>query len=150
MSSSKASPTMPAPSLAPGPSLLNIPNNWASRLDNVTCVYCGAAPDPSNPLTGHPHPAKRRPDFDPLAPCNHFVQSQPFFERFARLHEHDVFDQVVAYCGSQRGGPLGGADILLTDDNGDTHVFDFESFCYHHQTLTIGLCKHPHFAAVAA
>lgn len=134
MSSSKASPTMPAPSPASGPALVNIPNNKATRLENVTCVYCGAAPDPSNPLTGHLYPAK----------------SQPFFERFARLHEHEAFDQVVAYCGSQRGGPLGDADILLTHDNGDTHVLAFESFCYHHQTLTIGLCKHPHFAAVAA
>lgn len=31
--------------------LQNLPNNKATRLDNVTCVYCGGAADPSNPLT---------------------------------------------------------------------------------------------------
>ena len=55
-----------------------------------------------------------------------------------------------AYRVLQRRDPLGSADILLTDENGDTHVFACGSFCYHHQSLTIGLYKHPHFAAVAA
>lgn len=49
-----------------------------------------------------------------------------------------------------RGGPLGGVDILLTAENNDTQVFAFESICYHPQAHIIGLCKHPHSAAVAS
>jgi hypothetical protein len=100
-------------------------------------------------ITGHPHPAKRLADFDPAAPCKHFVQSVPFSQQFANVREGDVFDQIVEYCGPQRGGSLGGDDILLVDDNGDAHVFTFETFCYHHNTLTIGLYKQPHRVAVA-
>jgi hypothetical protein len=33
-----------------------------------------------------------------------------------------------SYCGSQSGGPLGCAELILTDDNGDEHIFAFETF----------------------
>lgn len=49
MSATKVPPPKPAP--APGPALHNIPNNRATRLDNVSCVYCGVEADPSNRLT---------------------------------------------------------------------------------------------------
>lgn len=92
-------------------------------------------------ITGHPHPAMRKPDFDPRAPCRHFVQSSVFAAMFSRTSEGAVFDEIVAYCGRQRGGTLGAADILLTDDNGDGHRFEFESFCYHHSTLSLGIYR---------
>lgn len=115
------------------------------------CIeYWGAEAPMVGLITGHPHPAKRRADFDPAVPCKHFVQSVPFSQRFAKVHEGHVFDQIVTYCGSQRGGSLGGDDILLVDDNGDAHVFAFETFCYYHHTLTIGIYKQPHKLAVAA
>jgi hypothetical protein len=87
-------------------------------------------------ITGHPQPSMRKADFDPDEPCKHFVQSPPFAAIFSQISESDVFDQIVRYCGSQRGGSLGVSEILLTDDNGDGHRFEFESFCYHYQTLT--------------
>jgi hypothetical protein len=31
--------------------LQNLPNNKATRLDNISCIYCGGAPDRANPLT---------------------------------------------------------------------------------------------------
>ena len=90
-------------------------------------------------ITGHPHPSMRKADFDPASPCKHFVQSAMFAGMFSRINETAVFDEIAGYCGSQRGGTLGGADVFLTDDNGDAHRFVFESFCYHHQTLTLGI-----------
>ena len=92
-------------------------------------------------ITGHPHAAMRKPDFNAAQPCKHFVQSAVFASRFSTTSEIEVFDRIVEYCGSQRGGSLGAAEIVLLDDNGDAHCFEFESFCYHHQTLTLGIYK---------
>ncbi|QNP45672.1 DUF955 domain-containing protein [Sphingomonas sediminicola] len=94
-------------------------------------------------ITGHPHPSMRKADFDPDEPCKHFVQSPPFAAMFSKISESDVFDRIVEYCGRQRGGSLGAAEILLTDDNGNDHRFEFESFCYHYQTLTLGIYSGP-------
>src|SRR3546814_871943 len=74
-------------------------------------------------ITAHPHPDRRPADFDPNAPCKHFIQSPAFAARYSKLPEADVFDQVVEYCRSNRGGPLGSAEVVLTDDNGEEHVF---------------------------
>jgi len=92
-------------------------------------------------ITGHPHPSMRKMDFDPEQPCKHFIQSSVFAAMFSKISESEVFDQIVEYCGRQRGGSLGAAEILLTDDNGNSHSFEFESFCYHHQTLTLGIYR---------
>src|SRR3546814_6960440 len=78
-------------------------------------------------ITAHPHPDRRPADFDPNAPCKHFIQSPAFAARYSKLPEADVFDQVVEYCRSNRGGPLGSAEVVLTDDNGEEHVFWFRS-----------------------
>ncbi len=94
-------------------------------------------------ITGHPHPSMRKIDFDPQEPCKHFIQSPIFAAMFSKISETEVFDQIVGYCGRQRGGSLGAAEVLLTDDNGDGHRFEFESFCYHYQTLTLGICCGP-------
>ena len=101
-------------------------------------------------ITDHPHPGRRKPDFDPKEPCKHFIQSLAFETKFANVPESAVFDQVVEYCSNKRGGPLGESDILLMDDNGEHHVFQFESFHYSHQTLTIGVHVEPRRTLVAA
>jgi len=95
-------------------------------------------------ITGHPHPIMRKPDFDPSDPCKHFVQSGPFSKWFSKTRETTVFDKIVSYCGRQRGGKLGGKEVILVDDNGGSHVFEFESFCYHYQTLTLGIYRREH------
>ena len=88
-------------------------------------------------VTAHPMIEHRKPDFDPDAPCRHFIQSTIFAEQYSSLKETTVFDEIVEYAHGGKGGPLGDADVLLTDDNGDPHVFEFESFSFHHYTLTI-------------
>ena len=100
-------------------------------------------------VTGHPHPARRKPDFDPANPCRYCVESPPFRERFGVLQEADLFQAIASYCGAQGGGGLGEAEIVLHDRNGDPHVFAFETFFNRHQALTLGywLRVSPNFVA---
>ena len=100
-------------------------------------------------VTAHPIERHRKSDFDPAEPCRHFIQSPLFAEHFSTLKETTVFDEIVAYSQGGKGGPLGSADVLLTDDNGDDHIFEFESFSFYHSTLTICVYKCPRSSIVA-
>jgi len=53
--------------------------------------------------------------------------------------ETQIFNQMCRYCANRRGGPLGAADLLLTDDDGVGHVFHFETFYNQHDALTLAL-----------
>jgi hypothetical protein len=99
-------------------------------------------------VTGHPHPARRKTDFDPANPCRYCVESPPFRQRFGSLPETDLFTKIVGYCGAQRGGSLGRSEVLLADLNGDRHVFDFETFFNRHEALTLGHWLRLHSAQV--
>lgn len=92
-------------------------------------------------ITGHPHPRFRDNEFDLEIAVKHFIQSPTFASQFSNTRETDVFDQIVDYCSANKSGPLGHAEVLLLDDNGDQHIFEFESFSFYYQTLTIGLYK---------
>lgn len=56
-------------------------------------------------VSGHPHPAKRKPDFDPNNPCRYCVQSPAFALRFGGLGEVDLFRVVTGYAGAARRKP---------------------------------------------
>jgi Zn-dependent peptidase ImmA (M78 family) len=99
-------------------------------------------------VTGHPHRSQRKADFDPANPCRYCVESPPFRQRFGTMRETDLFATIVGYCGSQRGGSLGRGEVLLTDLNGDRHIFDFETFFNRHEALTLGYWLGPYNAPV--
>ena len=99
-------------------------------------------------VTGHPHPARRKADFDAANPCRYCVESPPFRQRFGSLRETDLFATIVRYCGSQRGGSLGRSEVFLADLNGKRHVFEFETFFNRHEALTLGCWLHLHSAPV--
>ncbi len=99
-------------------------------------------------VTGHPHPAKRKPDFDAANPCRYCVESPLFRERFGQILEPELFRIVVGYSGAQRGGTLGEAEVVLNDRNGEWHVFAFETFFNSHEALTLGYWLRPHTAGV--
>jgi hypothetical protein len=107
-------------------------------------------------ITCHPHQSRRPANFDPTKPCRHCIQSPSFAARFSRITEQDLFKAVASYCGAQLGGPLGAADLVLTDDNGDEHVFTFESFFIKYkgptlgEALTLGVYSRPNIKIVAA
>lgn len=98
---------------------------------------------------GHPHISRRTAAFNPVQPCKHFIRSPAFAQRFSKVDETLVFDAVVAYCGPQRAGPLGQTELILTDDNGDRHVFLFETFFNRYDALTLGLYVRPSVRAIA-
>lgn len=72
------------------------------------------------------------------AAVRHFIRSRPFAERFDTITDLDLFGVLSQYCSTGRG-PLGRANVVLPDANGVEHVFHFESFDNHHDTLTLGL-----------
>ena len=100
-------------------------------------------------ITGHPHITRRGADHDRAKPCRHFIQSQAFAARFSLMPEVDLFEAVAGYCGSQSGGPLGTAELILTDDNGDQHRFIFETFYNRYDALTLGVYVRPEMRVLA-
>ena len=100
-------------------------------------------------ITKHPHPSRRDEDFDSNNPCKYFIQSDAFKHQFSTVLETTLFDEIVEYCSSRKGGPLGSAEVLLMDDNGDGHVFLFETFSFTHNILTLGLYLGPKKTVIA-
>ena len=100
-------------------------------------------------ISGHPHASRRPDDFDPSAPCPHFIQSPAFARQFGRTSEAELFSAVAGYCGAQGGGPLGEDDLILTDENGDRHRFFFETFFNRYDALTLGKYLHPEVRVLA-
>lgn len=90
-------------------------------------------------VSGHPHRARRKADFDPAKPCRYFIQSPEFRDRFGALSEQQLFAIAAGYCGSQSGGLLGQEEILLADGNGTRHRFLFETFFNRYEALTLGI-----------
>lgn len=90
-------------------------------------------------MSCHPHISRRPIGHDPANPCKHFIQSDAFQKRFARLSEVDIFNAIRSYCGPQRGGILGNSELILADDNGTPHRFAFETFYNGYDALTLGV-----------
>ena len=99
-------------------------------------------------VTGHPHGTRRAADFDPAAPCKYLISSPAFASHFGAIDELALFDAVAGYCGPQRGGTLGEAELLLLDRNGARHAFHFETFFNSHQALTLGVYSRPYGVVV--
>lgn len=97
----------------------------------------------SQPVIGimscHPHLSRQPKDYNPLQPCKHFIQSSAFKARFSKLTEVEIFAAIRSYCGSQSGGTLGSCELILCDDNGDSHRFAFETFYNRYDALTLGV-----------
>ncbi len=94
-------------------------------------------------ISGHPHPIRRGKNFDPSKPCRHFIRSSAFRGHFGKTSEVELFREVSGYCGAQGGGPLGEEEMILSDDNGDLHRFQFETFFNRYDALTLGKYLRP-------
>lgn len=88
-------------------------------------------------VSGHPHPAMRKPDFDATAPCRYCVESDEFRTKFS-VSETALFQAIAAYCRPRQGGVIGQDEVILVDRNGDGHHFLFETFFNRHEALTLG------------
>lgn len=95
------------------------------------------------------HPLRPAQDFLDSAPLRYFIRSRRFEERFSTISETEVFRTIVSYCNDRSGGPLGAAEVPLSDDNGRVHVFRFETFFNRYDALTLGVCIQPRQSMVA-
>ena len=98
-------------------------------------------------ITDHPHLVED--DFDAASPCKHFIRSDAFAAQFSKTTARHLFEVIESYCAPRKGGPLGGAETVLTDDNGDPHSFSFESYSFHYHVLSLGIYRSVHNVAVA-
>ena len=78
----------------------------------------------------------------------YFVRSKAFKEQFSRVTTQFLFAQLGPVCRSGNG-PIGRADVLLTDLNSDQHVFCLEAFHNSYETLTLGTHQRLRKLAVA-
>lgn len=92
-------------------------------------------------ITDHPHLVDYEVDFDAAEPCKHFIRSEAFAAQFSNISARQLFKVIGCYCAPRKGGPLGETEEVLTDDNGDSHIFSFESFSFYHHVLTLGICR---------
>lgn len=83
------------------------------------------------------HPHRLPADHNPAAPCKYFIESPAFRIQFGCVAEIEVFDVLKSYCSRAGGGTLGTAEVILTDVNGDRHVFWFETFFNRYEALTL-------------
>ena len=70
-------------------------------------------------------------------------------EEFSSITEAEAFEMVRSYCSWKKRGPLGERELVLTDDNGDEHLFLFETFSNTHDVLTLITYLKPIHALVA-
>jgi hypothetical protein len=95
----------------------------------------------------HPHHDRRVINVN--EPFRYFIRSRKFIERFSTITDADTFEMIRSYCEWKKNGPLGEKELVLTDDNGDEHIFRFETFSNTYDVLTLITYLHPHAALVA-
>lgn len=119
--------------------VIAISKHFGNTITSTLWRYVESDDQPCFGVIGQ-HP--RRPD-SAKPNIDHLIQSPAFVSRFGKVTEMQVFALLQTYCGYQRGGPLGTGEILLTDDNGDAHIFQAETFSVTHHTLTLARYARP-------
>ena len=89
----------------------------------------------------HPHIARRPSDFNISQHIRYFIRSKAFWERFRGIAQRKIFESVALYSIDKRRGPIGSSDIFLEDDNGENHIFKFETFFNRYEALTLGVYR---------
>jgi hypothetical protein len=92
-------------------------------------------------VTVHPHPSRRPEGFDATEPCRYCIESPLFAASFRSVTESHLFSLASTYCGAQRGGFLGEAEVILTDDVGEQHLFHFQTFFNRYDALTLAVWR---------
>jgi hypothetical protein len=84
------------------------------------------------------HPRYHADDFDPENPCEYFIESAAFRERFGNVTEVVGFAAIGTYANWHRTGPLGAGEVDFVSIRGDRHRFRMETFCNSYNALTLG------------
>ncbi|WP_245261053.1 hypothetical protein [Mesorhizobium sp. LSHC440B00] len=94
------------------------------------------------------HPKRPSGTFNISRPFRHLIESPAFSVAFGGVTPAELHRAITSYCGPQRAGPLGSAELVLPDGNGDPHVFFFESFSNTYDCLTLGIYQRRHSRVV--
>ncbi|MFZ2724654.1 MAG: hypothetical protein WAX77_00195 [Methylococcaceae bacterium] len=80
----------------------------------------------------------------------HFIRSPRFANEFSTISAVSQFERLASFCRKGRGN-IGQSELVLTDDNGDEHIFLIECFFNYYDTLTLAtrLKKHETVIAVS-
>jgi len=85
------------------------------------------------------HPLRPGAEFQTARPFRYFIVSRRFVQAFSKTKETDIFRKIQRYCENRRGGPLGSAEVILADDSGIRHLFQFDTFFNRYDALTLGV-----------
>jgi hypothetical protein len=78
-----------------------------------------------------------RHEIDAREPFRLFHSTRKFLEQFFSITDTDMFAMVKSYCSWKKRGPLGQKELILTDENGDEHIFLFETFSNSYDIFTL-------------
>ena len=93
------------------------------------------------------HP--RRPEHPDRASIRYFLRSRIFADQFQGVVPLGVYTALQRFCFGNRG-PIGSDEVVLTDVNGERHVFLVEVFFNGHEALTLGTYRRVNPLIVAA
>jgi hypothetical protein len=82
-------------------------------------------------------------------PISYFIRSPRFASEFSNIEAISQFDSLASFCRNG-GGFIGKTERVLTDDNGNEHIFFIECFFNSYQALTLAshIRKHSHIVIV--
>jgi hypothetical protein len=89
------------------------------------------------------HPRYTDDNFDPSDPCRYFIRSSAFLQQFSNVGETAAFALLRSKTNWTKYGPIANDEVVLTDDNGDRHIFQLDAFHNHHETLAVFVYKRP-------
>ncbi|RWB19931.1 MAG: ImmA/IrrE family metallo-endopeptidase [Mesorhizobium sp.] len=72
------------------------------------------------------------------------IESPAYRKMFESLSVDHLQAGIASYCRPSKAGPLGSAEIVFSDRNGEAHVFLFESFSNTYDCLTLAVYQRPH------
>ncbi|MCR4347719.1 MAG: hypothetical protein NUV55_11040 [Sulfuricaulis sp.] len=75
------------------------------------------------------------------ADCTHFIRSIGFLRQFPNFDAEAIYAIVSRYVTYRPRGPVGSSTEQLTDINGDTYEFYFDSFSNSYSLLTFAFAK---------
>ena len=90
-------------------------------------------------ITRHPSEERGTQAVNKPTRREHFIRSIAFKQRFGNVREEDLFEGVARYCDGCWVGLVGESELVLEDDNGDSHRFFFQTFFNGYDALTLGV-----------
>lgn len=110
-----------------------IAKHFNNTITSALWRYVEIAERPTLGIIGA-HPRYADSDSDIVT---HFVRSPSFAIEFANIDDMTVIAALKSFCAFRKRGPLGTAEVILTDANGNDHIFVADSFSNNYDVLTL-------------